>query len=81
MTLNLTIDPALPGQDRDSLYRMSEALRLSFERTGLTLHGSRVLHGIVHHVRGGRGISDQLISSGLLMKDRREDGKTEALYS
>jgi len=32
-------------------------------------------------VRGGRGISDQLIGSGLLMKDRREDGKTEALYS
>ena len=31
--------------------------------------------------RGGRGLSDQLISSGLLMKDRREDGKTEALYS
>lgn len=50
MTLNLPIDPALPGQDRDSLYRMSEALRLSFEHTGLTLHGSRVLHGIVHHV-------------------------------
>ena len=50
MTLNLPIDPALPGQDRDSLYRMSEALRLSFERTGLTLHGSRVLHGIAHHV-------------------------------
>jgi len=50
MTFNLTIDPALPGQDRDSLYRMSEALRLSFEHTGLTLHGSRVLHGIVHHV-------------------------------
>ena len=50
MTLNLPIDPTLPGQDRDSLYRMSEALRLSFERTGLTLHGSRVLHGIAHHV-------------------------------
>ena len=32
-------------------------------------------------VRGGRGISDQLIGSGLLMKDRREDGETEALYS
>ena len=31
--------------------------------------------------RGGRGISDQLISSGLLMKDRREDGKTQALYN
>jgi len=31
--------------------------------------------------RGGRGISDQLIGSGLLMKDRREDGETEALYS
>jgi len=33
------------------------------------------------YFRGGRGISDQLIGSGLLMKDRREDGKTEALYS
>ena len=32
-------------------------------------------------VRGGRGISDQLISSGLLMMDRREDGTTEALYN
>ena len=31
--------------------------------------------------RGGRGISDHLISSGLLMMDRREDGKTEALYN
>lgn len=37
--------------------------------------------GGTHMPRGGRGLSDQLISSGLLMKDRREDGKTEALYS
>ena len=50
MTLNLTIDPALPGQDRNALYRMSEALRQSFVHMGLTLHGSRVLHGIAHHV-------------------------------
>ena len=36
---------------------------------------------VIDEARGGRGISDQLIGSGLLMKDRREDGETEALYS
>jgi hypothetical protein len=50
MTLNSFIDPALPGQDRNALYRMSEALRQSFVHMGLTFHGSRVLHGIAHHV-------------------------------
>ena len=50
MTLDLPIDPALPGQGRDALYRMSEALLRSFAHTGLTLQGSRVLHGLAHHI-------------------------------
>jgi hypothetical protein len=50
MTFNSPIDPATPGQDRDSLYRMSEALMIALANTGLTLQGSRVLHGLVHHV-------------------------------
>jgi hypothetical protein len=50
MTLNKSINPALPGQDRDSLYRLSEALLRSLAHTGLTLQGSRVLHGIAHHI-------------------------------
>jgi len=45
-------------------------------------HADVVTAAVQHReeVRGGRGISDQLIGSGLLMKDRREDGETEALY-
>lgn len=50
MIFTSPIDPALPGQDRDSLYRISDALLTALAHTGLTFHGSRVLHGIVHHV-------------------------------
>lgn len=50
MTIQKPVAFALNPEDREYRYRISKVLLLGLFRKGLTLHGARVLHGLVHSV-------------------------------